>query len=143
MILDFNNRFSDAQAVTATAVSDDIIDLGEARNIGVGENLYILVVVDVAFTDSGDDTTIVVTIETDDNESFSSATVGQTLFTFDALSAIGTTNIARIQPDAANERFMRLRYTIANGSLTTGSLSSYILHDISKWTAYADNITIS
>jgi len=48
MILDAQNLFSDAQALTATAISDNVIDLSQARSIGNGEPLAVLFVVDVA-----------------------------------------------------------------------------------------------
>lgn len=48
MLLDAQNLFSDAQALTATAISDNIIDLSQARSIGNGEPLAVLFVVDVA-----------------------------------------------------------------------------------------------
>lgn len=143
MILDALNLFSDAQAITASAASTNVLDLDAARDIGTGENLYVVVTVDTAFTDAGSDSTVAVTIETDDNEAFASAVVGQTLFTFTALSAAGTKKIARIQPDAVNERYMRLAYTVANGNLTTGAVTAAIVKDIDKFKAYADAITIS
>ena len=45
--------FSSAQAVTATAASTSHVDLGQVRNIGVGENLYVVCVCTVAMTDAG------------------------------------------------------------------------------------------
>ena len=143
MLLDAQNRYSDAQAVTATAASTDLIDHGIARDLGVGENLYVVVIVDVAMTDASSDSTLAVTIETDALAAFGSATTTQALFTIPALSAIGAKFIARLQPDAINEQFSRLKYTPANGSLSTGSFTAFITHDIDKFIAYADNITIS
>lgn len=48
MILDAQNLFSDAQALTGTAISENVIDLSQARSIGNGEPLCVLFVVDVA-----------------------------------------------------------------------------------------------
>lgn len=143
MILDAHNQFSDSQAVTATAASDNLIDLGAIRNVGVGQPLYLIVMCTVAMTDSGSDSTVAVTIETDDNASFSSATTAQTIGTFSATSAAGTKLVALIQPNAVNERYMRLKYTVAGGNLTTGSFDAYLAESIDAFTAYADAITIS
>lgn len=145
MILDAQNLFSDAQAITATAVSTNAIDLGLASglDLGSGENLYVHINVDTAFTDSGSDSTVTVTLVTDDNSSLSSATAVQTLGTFAALSAAGTKIIARIQPNLTLERYIGLNYTLANGNLTTGAVTASLVKDVDTYKSYADNITIS
>lgn len=48
MIIDGQNLFSDAQAITADAVGTNVIDLGSDRSIGVGEPMAVLFTVDVA-----------------------------------------------------------------------------------------------
>lgn len=142
MYVDAQLTFSDAQAVTATAASTNYIDLGPlfsgnlTRNLGVGERMYIVVNVDVAMTDSGSDSTIAVTLETDDNTSFSSATTLATLGTFAAVSAVGTQIIAAL-PVGAYERYIQLRYTAANGNLSTGSFTASIVKDASMFATYA------
>ena len=143
MLFDAQNKYSDAQAVTADAASTNIIDHGAVRNLGVGENLYVVVSVDVAMTDASSNSTCTVTLETDDNASFSSATTAQTIGTFAALAAIGTRLVARLQPDKVNERYTRLKYTMANGDLSTGSFTAFLTKEIDAYTAYADAITIS
>ena len=143
MILDAYNLYSDEQAVTAAAESTNILDHEEPRDMGVGERLYIFCVVDVAMTDGGSDSTVEVKLQTDDNESFSSPTDGQVLFTFPATSPVGTRRYVAIAPDALNERYSRLYFTPANGNLTTGSFTAGIVKDIDKVNFYADGITIS
>ena len=41
MILDQSLQLSLTQAVTATALSTNVIDIGSARNIGAGEDLFL------------------------------------------------------------------------------------------------------
>lgn len=101
MYVDAELQFSDAQAVTASAASTNIVDLGSPRNIGVGCELYLVCAVTTAMTDAGSDSTITVILETDDNDSFSSATTAQTIGTFAATSAAGTRLVAKLQPDAS------------------------------------------
>lgn len=48
MIFDKDLLFSDAQAITADAVGTNVIDLSVARNIGAGEPLAVVFIVDVA-----------------------------------------------------------------------------------------------
>jgi len=143
MYVDAQNLFSDAQAITASAASTNLIDFGSARDIGVGQELYLVVIVDVAFTDAGSDSTVTVTIETDDNVGFASAATAQSLGTFAALSAAGSRLIARVQPEAAWEQYVRAYYTVANGNLTTGSLTAFLTTDIQAWTAYPIGYTVS
>lgn len=142
MILDAALVLSDSQAITASATSTNILDLGAIRNVGVGENLYLVVCVTVAFTDSSSDSTIQVDIETDDNSSFSSAVARQRVGIFAALSAIGTRLVARLAPDVLNERYLRVYYTAANGSLTTGSFDAFIVKDIDAVSYYANGYTV-
>ena len=143
MIHDAQNLFSDAQALTAAAASTNLLDLGSARDLGTGENLFVVLTVDVALTDGSSDSTVTVDLQTDDNSTFNSPTTGQTLFTIAALAAIGTKYIARIQPGGANERYARLYYTPNNGNLSTGSVTAELVHDVDKFTAYPKGYTIS
>lgn len=145
MILDAQNLFSDAQAITATAVSTNSIDLGmtSGYDLGAGEDLYVHLNVDVAFTDSGSDSTVTVTLVTDDNAALSSPTAVQTLGTFPALSAVGAKIVACIQPGLSFERYVGLNYTLANGNLTTGSITAALVKDPDAYKSYPDAITIS
>ena len=142
MIIDAQNLFSDAQAVTAAAASTNSIDFGAVRDIGVGEELYVVVVCDVAMTDSGSDSTLAVALETDSTTTFTPDAT-RTLFTFGALSAAGTIKIARLGPDDINLRYAQLKYTPSGGDLTTGSFTAFIAKDVQKYIAYADNVVIS
>jgi len=143
MYVDALLLFSDAQAITAAAGSTNTVDLGAVRNLGAGEPLYVVCTVDVAFTDSGSDSTLTVALEGDSTDSFTPDGT-DTLFTIPALAAAGNVYIARISPDfASNYRYLRLKYTPNNGNLSTGSLTAFITHDVQKYSSYADGITIS
>lgn len=143
MILDEQLLFSDAQAVTATAVSTNVIDLGIERRIGSGKPLFIVVSVQTALTDVGSDSTVTVTVETDTDDTFPSATVAQTLGTFAALAVAGIAIIAPIQPNLLTENIVRLRYTVAGGDLSTGSFDAFIVEGTDTFQSYADAVTIS
>lgn len=143
MILDAALLFDNNVEHLTTEAGTDYIDLGSNRNLGVGAELYFFAIVTVAFTDASSNSTMALTLETDDNTSFSSATTAQTIGTFAALAAIGTRLVARLQPDVITERYLRLKYTVANGDLSTGKFTAGLTHNIQAFTAYADNITIS
>lgn len=142
MIMDKQNLFSDAQAVTATAGSTNVMDLGIAgRNIGVGEQLYLVCIVDVTLDDTGDDSTITVTLETDDNESMSSPATIMTLGTFAANAAAGSRLVAPLPVTDSYQRYLGVRYTAANGNLSAGAFTSFLTKDIDAYKSYADNRT--
>lgn len=143
MYIDAHNLFDDAAAHLTTEASTNLIDLGAIRNMGVGEDIYFVIQVDTAFTDGSSNSTMAITLETDDNASFSSATTAQTIGTFAALTAAGTRLVAKLQPDAINERYLRVKYTVANGDLTTGAFTAFLTNNIQAYTSYADGITIS
>lgn len=143
MYVDAQLLFSDAQAVTSAAGSTNTIDLGAVRNVGVGENLYVVVCVDVAMTDASSNSTLQVDLEGDSTTSFTPDGL-QELFIIPAVTAAGQVFIARVSPDfASNYQYLRLKYTPANGDLSTGSFTAFLAKDVQAYKAYADNITIS
>lgn len=144
MLLDAQNLFSDAQAVTAAAISDNIIDLGAVRDIGTGERLYVNINVDVAMTDASSDSTLTVSLYGDSTTTIT-PDASQALLTIPAVSAAGANFIVSLDPLSAplQYQYIALYYTPNNGNLTTGSFTAGIVHGIEEFTAYADNITIS
>lgn len=144
MYLDAHNQFSDEQAITAAADSTNIIDLGINRDIGTGEPLYLVVVVDIALTDAGDDSVITVALQGDSTSTITPDGT-EDVITIPALTAAGKIFFARLAPGSAplQYQYINIKYSPSNGSLTTGSFTSFLTHDIDKWKAYADNITIS
>lgn len=125
MIIDAQNTFSDAQALTGTSavVSTNIIDLGSDRNIGVGEPLAVLLTVDV--TAGGTTPSLVVTVQADDNASFSSATTVLASPSLVAASLVAGAQFVYLLPaDNSTERYIRLSYTQSGTSPTVTVTSS-------------------
>lgn len=144
MYIDSQLLLSDAQAVTASADSTNIINFGAVRDVGTGEDLYMVTVCDVAMTDSGSDSTVTVTLQGDSTETIT-PDASQALYVFPATSAAGTTKIAKLDPGSAplQYQYVNVNYTVAGGNLSTGSFTTFITTDVQKYTSYADNITIS
>lgn len=117
-------HFSDAQALSGagSVASTNKIDLGSDRNIGPGQQLWLVVLVSSALDDSDADETYSVALQTDDNEGFSSPTDIATL-TFARGDAAGTRAIIGLP--YANERYLRLNYTLG-GTTPSGSFTAYI-----------------
>lgn len=132
MILDNQTLLSNQQAITASAASTNIIDLGPintgiVRDIGKGHPIPILVQVTEDFAAAGAGT-LTVAIQTDDNSAFSSA---KTVYTTAALALADLKAGRQITldyiPRGTNERFMRLNYTVGTGPMTAGKVHAGIL----------------
>ena len=138
MFIDAQNLFSENQAVTATANSTNVIDLGVARDIGNGEDLYLMLAVTETMDDTGDNSTLAVTLLTDDNASLSSPTTVRTLVTFAANTPAGTVYYYKLNPqnDVALERYIGLTYTTANGDLSAGKFTAGLVAGIQKAEKY-------
>lgn len=151
MIIDAFNEFSAAQAVTSTAISTNVIDLGptqstQRRDIGNGEEVWLVVQTTAAITDTGDDATLTVTLESADNEALSTnATVHFTTgaLAFAAYSAAGS-RIALVRlPNALYRRYLGVRYTVGSGPLTAGSISAALVKDPQSYRSYLNNAPIA
>jgi hypothetical protein len=144
MLLDAQLQFSAAQALTATAVSTNVIDLGAVRQIGVGEPLSILVCVIVAADFTTANETYQIDIQTDDNSAFSSATTLSSTILTAAQLTLGAVRAIAV-PRYNMERYLRLNYTLG-GTTPTVTLSTWLQPTgmISELpTQYADAITIT
>ena len=142
MLIDKQLVFSDDQAITASAASTNVIDLGEARDIGNGEELFLYIQVTETLDDVGDNSTITPKLETYDNEAFGSATTLRTYEAITANKAAGSEYFYRLEP-ASYERYIRLYYTVANGDLSAGKLTATIVKDIPKQRHYPTSTDIA
>lgn len=124
MIFDSTNKFSTLQAVTATAASTNVIDLGvSGRDIGVGEHVPFWIGVDVDFAGL---TSVQVTVQTDDDEAFSGAVdVIQTGVIALADLVSGYQFSIDKAPKNLLGRYVRLNYTVV-GTGTAGTISAGI-----------------
>lgn len=139
MILDSQNLFSDGQAVTASAASTNYIDLGAGgtpyegasalgRAIGKGVPIALMVQVSVTFATL---TSLAVSVETDDNTSFSSATTVVTTPAIGVASLVaGYRFPLEVLPHGINERYLRLYYTVAGSNATAGAIDAGLVADL-------------
>lgn len=119
MYTDALNKFSDDQAITATAASTNVIDLGVNRDIGPGQPIPVVVQVTEAFNNL---TSLKVEVQTDDNEAFSSATtLAEQTKLLAAIDAIGDKFSFSVVPDGT-QRYLRLNYTVAGSAPSTGKV---------------------
>jgi hypothetical protein len=151
MYVDKQAEFSDSQAVTATAISTNVMDLvsnasgkNPIRDIGTGQDVYLVVQTAVAATDAGNDATLAVTLESDDNVALTSATThfSTGALAFAAFSPAGTVIAAIKLPSGNYERYLGVRYTVAAGPLTAGQFDAFLTTDINAYRAYARNYVV-
>jgi hypothetical protein len=124
MLLDAQLQFSAAQAITADAVSTNVIDLGVARQLGIGSQLGILICVIVAADATTGDETYSFEIQTDDNSAFSSATTLSDTDIPRAQLTLGSRHFISL-PRAGLERYLRLNYDVG-GTTPTITVSAWL-----------------
>ena len=120
MLLDQNAMMSDKQAVTASAASANVIDLGAAGNAVPGA-LFAVCRVDEAFAGV---TQLKVSLQTDENEAFSDAEelLSATFAQADLNQAQNL--FAMVMPNGA-KRYLRAYYTVT-GFGSAGKLSCFL-----------------
>ena len=161
MYIDTNLEFSDAQAVTSTAISTNVYDTlsiaAGAGSVGINggtvttdlgqaADLYLVVLTQTTCTDTSSDATLTVTLESDSTANLAtSATVhfSTGALAFAAFATAGT-RIATIKlPHGAYERYLGVRYTVASGPLTAGAFDAFLTTDgAGVYRPYATNFTV-
>ncbi len=136
MIMDRSLLFSDGQAITATAASTNLVDLGATgtpyggtaivRNVGHGHAVPMVVTVTESFNTL---TTLTITLEVDDNASFSSAVIAWTspAYTLAQLATGAKHLMPDYIPSSVNERYLRLKYTVGGSNPTLGKITAGVV----------------
>lgn len=131
MILDKENLFSEDQAITVTAVSTNVIDLGadHARvQLNNEKPADVFVQVTTAFA-SG--TSVKATLQADDDEAFGSAvTVAETAAIATAALVAGYQfKLGRLpRLGTADKRYLRMNYTVV-GTFDAGKVVAGLVFD--------------
>lgn len=134
MIFDKLLEFSDSQAVTASAASTNIIDLGADRDLGISDIDVFLQVME-AVTAAGA-ATVTFTLETDDNTGFASAVALWTSPAIGKATLVAGYNPGKFKLPQVTERYLRFSYTVGTGPLTAGKFSAALLTGRQNWRAY-------
>lgn len=136
MILDNTAIFSDAQAITASAASTNIIDTGErgtafghaaavSADIGVGTEIEVTCNVVEAFNNL---TSLTIAIQVDDNSGFASAkTVASRQYALADIDAATILQFPAELPVGTDEQYVRLYYTVAGTAPTTGKITASVV----------------
>ena len=135
MIFDSQNLFSEDQAVTSSAASTNVIDLGATgtpshgpsggataleRDLGKGCKIPVRIQVTEDFATL---TSLQVSVQVDTVENFASpTTVAQTAAIAAASLVAGYVFNIDTVPLGADQRYMRLYYTVAGAAATAGTI---------------------
>ena len=148
MLLDALLQLSNAQAVTATAVSTNTIDLSQSRDIGPGENLHVVIAVDTAATAAGA-ATVTFQIISSAAANLSSPTV---LAQTDAIPKtdllVGRKPIvidlspAVLLAQPIGQRYLGIQYTVGTGPLTAGAFTAYLSNSEGVSANYPSGFTV-
>lgn len=156
MYIDSSLEFSDAQAVTSTAISTNVIDLqaqgavsgrpNTLQNIGIGEEVFLVVQTNTACTDTSSDATLTVTLESDSTADLAtSATVHYSTgaIAFANFSPAGSkVAVIRLPQGQAYERYLGIRYTVASGPLTAGKFDAFLTNAVQAQQYMASAFTV-
>lgn len=155
--LDAENQFSDSQAVTATAVGTNVIDLSQNRSIGNGEAMAAVFYIEVAAdqTTGDEDYTFEVEYSSDAAQTTDRQLMGRRIFESGTPTApaqdadllvAGYKVIIPIPPTTLDEsnQFIGIRYTLA-GTTPSVTVSAYLspMDMIDQYVDYADGYNIT
>ena len=157
MILDSQNQFSDAQAVTADAVGTNVIDLTKAEVLAAGEPMCVVFTVDVAADQiTGDeDYTFDVEVATDAAQTTGRQLIGRRVFESGTPTAPAQDADLLVEgfqfiiplPNLTageTERYLGVRYDVA-GTTPTITVTAFLqpMSMVQANRVFADAVTIS
>lgn len=146
MILDYQTLFDTAAALTTSAASTNIYDMGVAKDFGIGDDppTSIDITVTTTFQSTGSSTLVI---------SYQGSTDNSTWDTYMSTPAIAKANLAagakikmpipRPQPGQSRGRYFRLYYTVGVADFTAGALTAALVLDQQANIAYPAGINIS
>lgn len=136
MIFDQTLIFSDGQAITGTAASTNVIDLGATgtpfghtnpltRDIGIGTKVPLYIYTTATFNTL---TSLKVTLEVSADEAFTTPKeVASKTYALAELGAGEKLAFPDYVPEGADMRYMRLNYTVGGVNPTTGAITAGVV----------------
>lgn len=151
MYVDKQIEFSDSQAVTATAISTNQYDtypigngtvVNATRDLGEGEEAYLIVQVDGTATAAGA-ATVTVTLESSSTADLATnPTVHFTSTAYPVAQLTGGKTLFSVHlPAGLYQRYVGVRYTVGTGPLTAGTFSAFVTKDRQLYRAYVNGRT--
>lgn len=135
MLLDSTLQFSAAQALTATAVSTNVVNLVDDRDMGIGRNVELVIVGSDTFASAAGTATLQVQVQySEDNVTYVTAAESDVMTITQLNSAIANNEpylLAMPLPrpkkgtDTAPQ-YVRLNYIVGTQSFTAGTVTAFI-----------------
>ena len=144
MLFDKQSMFSDAQAITASAASENIIDLGApgtpqhaaaaiTQDLGRGRPIPIIVQVTETFATL---TSLTVTVQKDTVEGFGSPEAVLLTPAIPVASLVAGFQFPILYlPHNLDQRFVRLNYAVAGSNATAGKVTAGLVYGRAQWTS--------
>lgn len=153
MILDARNEFADALSVAQSAGTFNCtnqVDTGSVvRDLGNGEEIFLVVTVDTGITTAGSAGTIAFQLVSDDTASISTSTqtihatskafvTGSTASDANKTSAGSIAWVLALPQGVAYERYLGVQYVVGTTATNAGKINAFLTKDKAGWAAYAD-----
>lgn len=122
-LIDNQLMFSDAQALTATASSTNVVDMGTGRNLGGIERLFLL----LQFGAVTSNATLYAVVKGADDAGISTNVVS--VLTTRTITPVANTYFVQPMPPAALKRYWRVDYTMSGGSSPSITTSATFIKD--------------
>lgn len=127
-MLDELLKFSENQAITATTVSENTLDLGITREVAFGDPIPLLAMIKEDFNNL---TSLKVAVETDKTDEFDNPVELASSTVLLANLKKGKMIPISFMP-VGNKGFVRLKYTVTGTAPTTGKLSAYLTDAVTQ-----------
>jgi hypothetical protein len=149
MIIDSQHEFSNAQSIVgdaATAInSTKYIDLGSARDAGVGEDVWLVIQIQTTVLAAGGAANVTFQLLEDTQADMASGSA-KSLYTSGAIAKatlIAGYRVCAIKLPRNTKRYLRCTYTPDTNNTTAGKVDAFITKDPDANTPYASGFSIS
>lgn len=147
MIIDGLLLFDSNLALTSTQTSTNVIDLVNARDVGVGDApaMKLTVMSTVLFQSAGSSTLTITLQDSTDNSTYTTLAVSPAVAkaVMVAGARLWGVDIPALPAGRSLGRYLRLNYTVATADFTAGNLSAMVVLDDQLNRAYPPGIAIS
>jgi hypothetical protein len=143
MIMDSLLEFADSQSIAATAstiLSTNVVNLQEARDMGNGQPLYLVIQIDTAVV--GSSSTINFRLRSDSTAAIHATTSTSHIETGAIAEAVLVAGYQVVIPlpieGNAYEQYIGVQAIIGTATTSAGAYSSFLTYDPIGWKAYPD-----